>query len=119
MSALPAYTYAATLIDIHDGDTLRCNVDLGCDVHVNLTVRFYGLNAPELSTPEGKTALAWVQQWFAANCPDGRFVLQTIKDHREKYGRYLGTMFAVGGTVSINDAEIAAGQAVPYFGGQQ
>lgn len=115
MSAYPAYMYGAWLIDIHDGDTLHCGIDLGCDVALHLTVRFYGLNAPELSTPAGKVSLAWVQQWFATNCPDGKFVLQTVRDSREKYGRYLGIIFAPGGTQSLNDALVAAGQAVPYL----
>jgi endonuclease YncB( thermonuclease family) len=119
MSSLPAYTYAAWLPEglksIHDGDTLHAGVDLGCDVAMNLTVRFYGINAPELATVAGKASLAWVQQWFTANCPDGKFVLATFKDTREKYGRYLGTIFAPGGAVSLNDALVAAGQAVPYF----
>lgn len=114
MSAWPAYTYGAWLINIHDGDTLHCGIDLGCDVAINTTIRFFGINAPELATPAGKTALVWVQQWFATNCPDGKFVLVTQKDHREKYGRYLGTIYAPGGTVSLNEQLVAAGQAVVY-----
>lgn len=119
MSAQPAYTYNAWLplglTSIHDGDTLHAGLDLGCDVLVMLTIRFYGINSPELGTPEGKVAKAWAQQWFTDNCPGGKFVLQTIKDNREKYGRYLGVIFAPGGGPSLNDAMVAAGQAVTYF----
>lgn len=115
MSAYPAYTYSAWLLNIHDADTLHCGVDLGCDIALNMTIRFYGINAPELATPAGKASLAWVQNWFQSNCPDGKFVITTHSDHKEKYGRYLGTIFAVGGTESLNDALVAAGQAVPYF----
>jgi len=115
MSAYPAYTYGAWLIDIHDGDTLHCGVDLGCEVAINMTLRFYGVNAPELNTAAGKASLAWVRNWFSTECPSGKFVLQTHKDAKEKYGRYLGTIFAVGGTTSLNDAMVAAGQAVVYL----
>lgn len=115
MSAYPAYTYSAWLISIHDGDTLHCGIDLGCDIALNMTIRFYGINAPELPTPAGKASLAWVQNWFHTNCPDNKFVLVTAKDSKEKYGRYLGTIYANGGTESLNDALVAAGQAVPYF----
>lgn len=119
MSAQPAYTYNAWLpeglVSIHDGDTLHAGLDLGCDVSVMLTIRFYGINAPELGTAAGKVAKTWAQQWFTTNCPDGKFILQTIKDKREKYGRYLGNIYAPGVAQSLNDAMVAAGQAVTYF----
>src|ERR1700712_4225515 len=97
------YEYGATVVDIHDGDTLHLEVDLGLDIDTKLTVRLYGLNAPELSTPEGKAALVWVQQWFTANAPTGKCVLHTIKDHREKYGRYLGVVLSADLAHNLND----------------
>lgn len=119
MSAYPAYTYAAWLAEgvksVHDGDTIHATLDLGCDVCINLTIRFYGVNAPELGTPEGKVAKAWVLEWFAEHCPDDRFVLETVKDKREKYGRYLGIVLPLEGEGSLNDALVAAGQAVKYL----
>lgn len=42
------YEYAATIIDVHDGDTLRATVDLGFHVTLTETFRLYGINAPEL-----------------------------------------------------------------------
>ena len=118
MSAQPAYTYVAWLsqgfVSIHDGDTLHCGVDLGCDVSVNMTIRLYGINAPELSTPEGKVAKTFVQQWFAYHCPTGGFILQTIKDRREKYGRYLGIVLSQDGG-NLNDDMVSSGNAVVYL----
>lgn len=114
MSTYPAYTYAARLLGIHDADTLHCTVDLGCDVAINMRVRLYGVNAPELRTAEGKLSRAWVADWFLTHCPDGRFVIQTRRDSKEKYGRYLGVIFPVGGTESLNDGLVGAGHAVPY-----
>jgi endonuclease YncB( thermonuclease family) len=64
-------------------------------------------------TPEGKVAKAWLE----AHLPKGTVTIQTEKDHREKYGRYLATLF-VGG-VNVNAAMIADGQAVPYDGGKR
>lgn len=115
MSAYPAFSYGAWLTGLVDGDTLHCGVDLGMDVATNQTVRFYGINAPEMSTDAGKVAKAYAADWFAQNCPDGKFVLQTVKDKREKYGRYLGVIYALGGATSLNDLMVSSGNAVAYF----
>lgn len=114
MSAQPAYSYDAWMIDLVDGDTLHCGVDLGMDVAMNATIRFYGINAPEMKTPEGKTAKAFAAQWLLTHCPDGKFVLTTIKDRREKYGRYLGIITAFD-SASLNADMVSSGNAVPYF----
>jgi micrococcal nuclease len=114
MSAQPAFTYDAWLIALVDGDTLHCGVDLGLDVAINTTIRSYGINAPEMSTTAGKAAKAFAMSWFVANCPDNKFVLQTVKDRREKYGRYLGVILSPGGE-NLNAAMVATGNAVPYY----
>jgi micrococcal nuclease len=108
-----AYFYDAWMVALVDGDTLHCGVDLGLDVSINLTIRLYGINAPEMSTPEGKEAKAFAAKWLESNCPDGRFVLRTIKDRREKYGRYLGVVMANGAT--LNDDMVSSGHAVEYL----
>jgi micrococcal nuclease len=107
------YEYQATVVDFHDGDTLRLAVDLGCDVTISLAIRLNGLNAPELNTDEGKAAKAYVADWLAKNAPNG-VVLNTIKDHREKYGRYLGVIHA--NSRCLNDDLIADGHAKPWDG---
>lgn len=101
-------------LGVVDGDTLNVGVDLGLDVAHNITLRMYGINAPEMSTPEGKAAKVWAIAWFSQHCPTGQFVVRTVKDNRDKYGRYLATVVAPDGAV-FNDDIVAAGQAVPYF----
>lgn len=112
------YEYEAAIISVHDGDAMHVEVriDPGLDLklNINLTIRLYGLNAPELATAAGKASLAWVQQWLATNAPNGVVILRTIKDHREKYGRYLGIILSPDGQHNLNDDLIAAGQAVVY-----
>lgn len=105
--------YAATVVRHVDGDTTHVAVDPGFDLEIRLTVRWAGLDAPELSTPEGKAALAWVESTMPVG---SRVLLRTRKDHREKFGRYLGTFILSDGT-NVNEALIAAGHAVPYGGG--
>lgn len=101
-------------LGVVDGDTLNVGVDLGFAVAHNVTLRLFGINAPELSTQAGRDAKVWAIGWFAQHCPAGRFTVSTIKDDRDKYGRYLATVTAPDGAV-FNDDVVAAGQAAPYF----
>lgn len=101
-------------LGVVDGDTLNLVVDKGIDDYRKIAVRVYGINAPEIATPEGKDAKAWAIAWFAQHCPEGKFIIDTIKDSRDKYGRYLAVVTAADGAV-FNDDIISAGHAVPYF----
>lgn len=108
------YEYAATLLSIHDGDTLRLDVDLGFNIHnTNMDIRLYGLNAPELNTAPGKVALAYVKDWFTTK--GDKVTLRSYKDKQEKYGRYLGIIVASDGSI-LNDDLIHSGNAVTYYG---
>jgi endonuclease YncB( thermonuclease family) len=109
------YEYTGWLVKHVDGDTIHVRWDMGRDISVFETLRFYGVNAPEMSTPEGKVAAAWVRGWFTAHCPDGKFILRTVKDRREKYGRYLATVVSPDGLHCLNEELVAAGMAVVYY----
>lgn len=54
--AIPNFVYKALVVDVIDADTLRLNVDLGFRVSTIIEGRLNGVDAPELSTPEGKAA---------------------------------------------------------------
>ena len=108
------YEYYCELVKVVDGDTLHVVVDLGLDTYQRQTIRLAGLNCPEMSTQAGKDAKAFVVAWFAAHASRNVFVLSTIKDKREKYGRYLGYARGVDGA-SLNDALLESGHAVPYM----
>lgn len=105
------YEYAATIARVVDGDTVHAEVDFGCDTYRRMTLRLYGINAPELNTAAGKEARA-----FLAEMVEGRAVtLHTVKDRTEKYGRYLATLFIAGKQQSVNETMVATGHAVPYL----
>lgn len=110
------YEYLASLVSVHDGDTYRFNVDLGFDIHhVALDVRLAGFDCPELGRPDqlGETARDFVVTWFAGHA--GPYVLMTLKDHTEKYGRYLGIIHAPGDhDLAADLVEVAL--AKPYNG---
>lgn len=83
------YEYRSTVLRVVDADTLHLHVDLGLDVSTRLTVRLLGVDAPEARTPEGDAATAWVREQL----PQGaRVRIGTVKDRREKFGRYLASV---------------------------
>lgn len=102
------YQYRAQVLRVVDGDTLHLDVELGFDVRRRDTFRLYGINAPEMSTPEGIAARSWLVERLAL----GVLIISTHRDRREKYGRYLATLWI--DHVNVNEAMIAAGHAVVY-----
>jgi micrococcal nuclease len=109
------YEYRGTVLSVVDGDTIHADIDLGCDIHTRLTLRLAGINAPEKATLEGKAASVWLDAHLPGE--PNALLIRTVKDRREKYGRYLAELFVRG--VSINEAMVLAGYAVPYTGGRR
>ena len=109
------YHYDAIVTDVHDGDTVTVDVDLGFKAWLRgIRIRMYGINAPELSTPEGPVAQKFLAG-LVALAPGRRVTLETFKDREDKYGgRWLGTLW-IGGK-NMNLAMIDGGHAKPYFG---
>lgn len=116
---IPAYQYKATVLDVHDGDTVQLDVDLGFEVHFSLHCRLYGLNAPELATDAGRAARSHLLGLLGAGdaTPTSVIYVQTIKDRTEKYGRYLGVLFRSDqpGQPSVNQLMVSDGFAVYYY----
>lgn len=106
------YEYAATVIDVHDGDTIRVDIDLGFDVQLrSVPLRLVGINAPELPTEAGKAS----RDFLSTYLPDGAaVVVHTVKDKKEKYGRYLAVVFCC--EQNVNDLLVETGHAVPWDG---
>jgi len=102
------YQYKATVLKIVDGDTLHLEVDLGFDVKRRDSFRLEGINAPEISTAEGIAS----KEWLTERLTQGVLIITTHKDKREKYGRYLATLWI--DKINVNEAMIKAGMAVPY-----
>ena len=110
------YQYQARVLRVIDGDTVQLDVDFGFDVRQRMTVRLYGINAPEMNTPEGKAA----KMHLAMLIVEGMVLeLQTLKDKREKYGRYLAVLMlkmpGPDGRVNVNQMMVEDGHAVPYM----
>ncbi|MER5754322.1 hypothetical protein [Streptomyces sp. NPDC002088] len=89
------YEYSAIVRDVHDGDTIKVDLDQGLDTWKHsVSMRLYGCNARELKDPGGKEA----RDNLAALLPVGTKV--TIHSHKagrdleaDKYGgRYDATI---------------------------
>lgn len=123
--------YKATVVTIHDGDTIDVDLtlaavgkektdrDLGFNVHrgpagvtlVRQSVRLLGCNAPELATPAGKVALAYLLTVLHVGD-----VVTLVSHGWDKYGGRID------GTITLPDGRdltavmVAANQAAPWDG---
>lgn len=105
---MTAWTYPAKVIEVTDGDTLKLDLDLGFHAHLIGRCRLAAVNAPELPTPEGVAAKAFVQ----GLCPPGCTVT-FVSRQLDNYGRPLGTVQLPDGSY-LAERLLAAGHAVPY-----
>lgn len=103
------FVYEAKVLDIHDGDTISVEIDLGFQLGFKDKIRFYGVNAPELkvrneakklvANPLGLETLEVVKSFIKVG---DTIILETIKDKKEKYGRYLANVYVTKGKEQIN-----------------
>ena len=108
------YYYRATVVSVYDGDTCTVDIDLGLNTWVRgEKLRLYRINAPELRGKERSAGLK--SRDFLRNQIDGKkIIIQTIKDRKEKFGRYLAEIWLPiedGEMININDLLVTKGFA--------
>jgi len=81
----PHFSYIAQVVRVIDADTLVLNLDLGFRVHVEIEGRINGVDAPELSTPEGQHARAEIVT--VVNL--AKFVTVTSFKDRRSFARWV------------------------------
>ncbi len=107
------YHYRAHVTAVYDGDTCTVDIDLGLNTWIRgEKVRLNRINAPEM-TGADKPKGAAARDFLRGLVLDKDIILETIKDAREKYGRYLGEVWleAAGQPQNVNDQMVAAGHA--------
>jgi micrococcal nuclease len=110
------YEYLAEIRSVYDGDTVRLDIDLGMDIWVrNVSVRINGIDTPELKTTEGKAARDYAKSLLKVR---QKVTVKTIRDKKEKWGRYLADIILPDGS-SFSTNMVAAGHAKTYFGGKR
>lgn len=105
------YHYRARLLRVIDGDTVHATIDYGFDQRGDYTLRLEGLDAPERGTEEGSAATAHLSELLEK----GPLTVETIKDRREKYGRYRAILWVTlpdSSLLCVNDQMISDGHAV-------
>jgi len=106
------YTYSAQVTSVYDGDTLTVDIDLGFSIVLRKqTVRLVRINTPELRGSTQEKGLA-ARDALRSRVLGKPVILKTIKDSREKYGRWLGEVWVDG--ECINDWMLSEGLAVKY-----
>lgn len=110
-----ARQYPVDLIRVVDGDTVFLQVDLGFRTYGTYEFRLYGLNCPEMNTPEGQIAKRFTEDWFIKFGPAGQNARLLVDSYKnpEKYGRWLGVVYVEGGE-SLNAELVRTGNAVRY-----
>jgi len=97
------------VIKVYDGDTITVILDLGFNVTKLEIIRFAWINAPELRGEEhdqGIISRDFVREQIkkAEN-----ITIKTFKDHKGKYGRYIGEVYVDG--VNLNKMLVSEGLA--------
>jgi len=130
------YQYNAVIRKVVDGDTVEIDIDLGLSAWVhNEKIRLYGIDTPEVygvkkgsaEWERGNQASEFVKKHLIEN---DKVIIETIKDKREKYGRYLALIYVKveqsiladltgirnnGDFYCLNDILIAKGLAKKYM----
>jgi len=114
------YSYKAKIISVYDGDTCTAVLDLGFKVKLEMKVRLYGVQAPELRTKDKleKEAGYVVKKWVEERLLNKEVLVRSIKDKAGKFGRYLLLIFyeGINGETEINTELVDMGYALPYYG---
>lgn len=97
----PSYVYRAELVRVIDGDTVVMNIDLGFGVWMhNQSLRLLDVEAPEVRGAEKAEGLKWSAKLRDLLKDRSEIVVQTVKDKKEKYGRYLVVIWADGTNIN-------------------
>ena len=108
------YNYRAKVLSVYDGDTCTVEIDLGLLVKISgEKIRLHRINTPEVRGAEKEAGLK--ARDFLRELIDGKeIILQTVKDKKGKYGRYLGEIWLQqqpGNYVNVNDLLVTKGFA--------
>ena len=104
------YTYRAKIISVYDGDTVTALVDLGFGISTKIKVRLKGIDTPELrGSIEEKVKGIAAREFLRDKVLDKDIVIQTFKDKKGKYGRYIGVLWV--DDTNINELLVEQGHA--------
>lgn len=113
------YEYKAKLIKVVDGDTVDLEIDCGFKIFFRERFRLLGINTPETygvkRTSEeylaGLKASVWLEETLLKA---KEIIVETTKDKKGKYGRYLALLHVDGVTINVQMVELGLAEQVDY-----
>lgn len=103
------YHYRAKIVAVYDGDTVTADIDLGFHVWLRgEKLRLIRINAPEVRGPERPQGLK-SRDALRRHILGKKVIVETIKDRKGKYGRYLAEIWL--GEENVNDWLVSQGLA--------
>ena len=104
------YLYKGYVDSIYDGDSCAIILDLGFGITKKVKIRLAHINTPELrgeERPEGIIARDYLRGLILHK----DVIVETIKDRKGKYGRWLGEIFIDDGKTNVNELLVTEGLA--------
>ena len=99
----PNHTFAAQVVRVIDGDTIKVNVCLGMDTWIhNHSVRLLGVHSPELTGADAKRGLEQKEALMKLLPEGSSIMLVTAISRSDKYGRYLAYVYNAN-DINVND----------------
>jgi len=96
------YWYKAKCVKVVDGDTIYCDIDLGFGVWLHKQIiRLSGIDTPEIRGEEREEGLK-VKGFVEVNILNRDVVLETYKDKKGKYGRWIAEVWYSWEGVDVN-----------------
>lgn len=109
------YHYKAKVVEVYDGDTCTVDIDLGLHTWIRgEKIRLIRIKAPELKGDDRTKGLK-SRDYLRSLILDKEIFIETIKDKKEKYGRYLGEIWLKDSEnkfININDLMVENKSAV-------
>jgi len=108
----PQYQYPALVISVYDGDTITVNIDLGFGVELKKQkIRLYGINTPEVRGSSRDLGII-SRDYVREKILNKNIMLQSIKDKKGKYGRWLGIVLIGDEKLNLNKELISKNLAI-------
>lgn len=113
------YTYKAKVIDVYDGDTITCIIDLGFKISIKEKFRLYGINTPEIRTKnlEEKKLGYEAKHRLEELIKDKEVYIEVLK--KGKFGRWVSNVYVTLDDLnfkkSVNQTLLTEGFAKPFM----
>ena len=102
------WTYKGVVVNVVDGDTVDIFVDVGFRQSFTDRFRLFGINTPEIRGPEREKGLV-SKKWLKDRVLGKEVVIDSHKDTRGKFGRWLADIWIDG--VNVNKQLVDLGLA--------